>query len=320
MALYLSIMLVCYLFADKVVKNEEKFRKLISPLGYALYVLIFTMALRIGSNEKVISNLGSIGVQAFITNAMAVLGSMLVAFIARKLMRLDKRGLKKQEKIQDTESSKDDTRNNLASLKSSAVTLAVAAMGILVGYLILPKISGFYDQFQSVCGEVIQVALCILLASVGLDLGLQGAIISKFKAIGLKLIVLPIAVMIGTFGTGVIYGLFSDFSMKESIAIFGGMAWYSLAPAVIMEAGYIEASAVSFLHNIFREVSAILFIPFVANKIGYYEAIAIPGSPGMDVCLPIAEKFTNSECTIYSLISGIVLSLGVPIWMPLIVG
>jgi len=320
MVLYLSIMLVCYLFSDLVVKNKEKFAKMVSPLSNVLYLLIFTMALRIGSNEEVISNLGTIGVQAFITNAMAVFGSIFMAFIARKLMKLDKKGLKITDENKSEESSEKDKTRSLSGLKSSMVTLSVAAIGILVGYLILPKISGEYDQFQSVCGDLIQVFLCILLASVGLDLGLQGHIVEKFKAIGLKLLVLPVAIMIGTFGTGIIYGLVSDFSMREALGIFGGMAWYSLAPAIIMEAGYIEAAAVSFLHNIFREISAILFIPLAADKLGYYESLAIPASPGMDCCLPTVEKFTNGECTIYSLISGIVLSTGIPIWMPLIMG
>lgn len=40
---------------------------------------------------------------------------------------------------------------------------------------------------------------------------------------------------------------------------------------------YDRASAVCFLHNVMRELFAIVLIPFVAKKIGYVETVGLPG-------------------------------------------
>ena len=87
-----------------------------------------------------------------------------------------------------------------------------------------------------------------------------------------------------------------------------------------MEAGYITASAVAFLHNVMRELFSILFIPLVAQKIGYIETTGMPGAAAMDVCLPIVEKSTRSDIAVFSFVSGVILSILVPVLVPVIIG
>jgi uncharacterized membrane protein YbjE (DUF340 family) len=50
------------------------------------------------------------------------------------------------------------------------------------------------------------------------------------------------------------------------------------------------------------------------------ECTSLPGAAAMDVCLPIVEKATAPNITIYSFITGVVLSISVPIMVPLIIG
>ena len=76
-----------------------------------------------------------------------------------------------------------------------------------------------------------------------------------------------------------------------------------------MDAGLIEASAVSFLHNVLREIISILFLPFVAEKIGYIEAACMGGSPAMDVCLPVINKETKGKAVTYGFITGVIIEL-----------
>ena len=109
-------------------------------------------------------------------------------------------------------------------------------------------------------------------------------------------------------------------SLKEALAVGAGFGWYTLAPGIIMEAGYITASAISFLHNVMRELFSILFIPLVAQKIGYIETTGMPGAAAMDVCLPIVEKATRSDIAVYSFVSGVILSILVPVLVPVIIG
>ena len=109
-------------------------------------------------------------------------------------------------------------------------------------------------------------------------------------------------------------------TLRESLAIASGFGWYSMAPVIIMNAGHITASAISFMHNVTRELIAILVVPFVAKHIGYIEASCVPGAPGMDICLPVVERSTNSTIVIYSFITGTITSALVPILVPLFIG
>lgn len=63
-----------------------------------------------------------------------------------------------------------------------------------------------------------------------------------------------------------------------------------------------------------------MLIPVVAKKIGYIETTGMPGAAAMDVCLPIVEKSTRSDIAVYSFVSGVTLSILVPVLVPLILG
>lgn len=61
-------------------------------------------------------------------------------------------------------------------------------------------------------------------------------------------------------------------------------------------------------------------VPFVARYIGFIEAACMPGSPSMDVCLPIIERSTNSTTVVYAFLNGFLVSGTVPILVPLFLG
>ena len=108
------------------------------------------------------------------------------------------------------------------------------------------------------------------------------------------------------------------FSPKEALAVTAGFGWYSIAPGIILEAGYAACGAMSFTHCVMREYFSLLSVPFVAKKAGYMEAVGICGAAAMGVCLPIVEKSTRNDVAIYSFISGLVHTLTVPVLIPLL--
>ena len=114
-------------------------------------------------------------------------------------------------------------------------------------------------------------------------------------------------------------GLILPMPVNESVAVSAGLAWYSLGSAILLDAGLVSAGAISFMHNVMRELCAIIFIPIVAKKLGYVEALALPASPAMDVCLPLVERSTSGTVAVYSFISGFVLSMAVPFLVPLFI-
>lgn len=179
-------------------------------------------------------------------------------------------------------------------------------LGILSGYYIFP------NSFFQYTDVIIDIGLCILLFFVGIDIGKNKDILYKIKRIGLKILLLPIMIMIGSIVGSIIGGYLMGMSYKEAGTVGAGFGWYTLS--AMMLANYsTELSALAFLTNVSREIIALIIIPVVAKHIGYLESIAPAGATAMDTSLPIISRFTDSETAIIAFITGVCLSSSVPI-------
>lgn len=185
--------------------------------------------------------------------------------------------------------------------------IAFVTLGMLSGYFFIP------DFFiTEISGNLLIVGLCVLLFFVGLELGREGTVVENFKKVGIRILAFPIASIIGCLLFAAIGSLFLPMNAKETMAVASGFGWYTLAPVMLAKSSA-ELSAISFLHNVMREMIGIIIIPIVAKRIGYIEACSVPGAAAMDVCLPVLEKSTNSDTTVYAFVIGVVLSTAVPI-------
>lgn len=194
------------------------------------------------------------------------------------------------------------------------VILISVICGMLSGYFFLP------DWFIAVSGNLLVVGLCVLLFFVGMDIGREGTVVENFKKAGWRIVVFPFAIIIGTLIGSLVGALvLPSMGVRDALSVGSGFGWYTLAPVMLAEYST-KVSAVSFLHNVMRELFGILLIPIVAKRIGYIETISLPGAASMDVCLPIVEKATRGDIAVYSFISGVVLSIAVPVLVGLIAG
>ena len=196
--------------------------------------------------------------------------------------------------------------------------LISVTLGILVGYFVING-NFEYEVYSAAVNKIIVVGLCIMLFFVGFDMGAEGNILENIKSAGVKILVFPFAAMLGTLIGTALTGIAAGLSLREGLAVGAGFGWYSLAPVLLMQYSS-ELSALSFLHNVMREMLGILFIPLVAKKVGYIETTALAGAAAMDTCLPIVERCTNGNIVIYSFITGVIMSTSVPILVPLFAG
>ena len=324
--LYLCVTFVGFILGSKVRSHKEKFSWTARVQMVALIVLVLTMGMRMGSNEEVIANLSTIGVSALLMTVVIMACSILAIWLARQAMGIDRFGRMKNAEagVLPSEGGAETAAAEEEAAGGNSTTVAIiasVAAGMAFGYLVIRRVfEGNMDQFDSLAGLTIKIGLCLLLVFIGLDLGLDGTVVDNFKKVGLRILVFPAVVIVGTLAGAAACSIFMDFSLKECLAIGAGFGWYTLAPGIIMENGYVTASAVAFLHNVMRELFSIIFIPLIAKKIGYIETTGMPGAAAMDVCLPIVEKSTRSDIAVYSFVSGVILSTAVPIMVPLIIG
>lgn len=66
--------------------NKPKIIKIIGTLtSFSIFLLLFLLGIGVGSNNKIINNLHTIGIQAFILTIGAVLGSLICAYFTYNL-------------------------------------------------------------------------------------------------------------------------------------------------------------------------------------------------------------------------------------------
>ena len=202
----------------------------------------------------------------------------------------------------------------------SFIILLMVVVGMLLGDLVIRRVCTDLPAFQSRSGDYLVVGLCIMLGLIGFSMGLDGSIARILRNAGLGVILVPIFAVLGTLLGGAVYAALSPMTLREGLAISAGFGWYTMAPSVIASAGHTMASAVSFLHNVLRETAGLIFLPLIASKIGYIEAITIPGTASTDLCLPLVEKYCNPETMAYSFCTGMLMCLSCAALVPLIIG
>ena len=319
-ALYLGICMAGYVAAIPLRKVKDKLKWIGLAQTLSVLILVFTMGLRIGANDEIVKNLGSYGLYALVITVFTLVGSLICVFFVRKALKMDRYGLVNTDATAGTNKENEEIKEQ-AKGKIDTMTLLIVccvAAGILCGYFVCKNLFTF-DVFNDAAGTAITIELCVLLVFVGLDLGLEGQVFANFKKVGIKIVAIPIAIATGTLAGGAAAGLILPLPLNESVAVSAGLAWYSMGSAILLDAGLVSAGAISFMHNVMRELCAIIFIPIVAKKLGYVEALALPASPAMDVCLPLVERSTSGTVAVYSFISGFVLSMAVPFLVPLFI-
>lgn len=300
--LYLAITIVGYFIGAKLKKKGRKL-SWASPLQtVVIVVLVFLMGSRIGANEEIVASLGTIGLVSLAYTVIVLAVTCAAYSVARRLMGFDRYGIRGSGSGAQTvsEGSGGATVNRL-----TVMIVFFVAIGIAAGYFVLPQ------AFIVWTGTLLTISLCILLVLIGIDIGTAGTLAVNFRSAGWRVLVFPFvsmaAMVIGSF----IASLILPMGLQDSLCVGSGFAWYSLAPVMLAEYST-RVSAISFMHNVFREIMGILLVPIVARRVGYIECYGLPGSTSMDVCLPIIERSTSSDVAVYSFINGAIVSASVP--------
>ncbi len=340
LALYWSFLIIGYIIAWRSAKKGKTFPGLAKAMMVTVYGLCLIMGLRMGANEQVIENLGTIGLMSLVITICCIAGSLGAIFLTRKIFGMDRKGrfiadlaaaeakagggtLAGGTDSEGTGQPNQAEEQGSMDLKSTFMILGIVAAGMLIGaFFILRQTPEVLQLFDVASNDALIVLLCILMFFVGLDLGGSEEVIRSIRRAGFRVLVFPFATMIGTMVAGVAVCLLMGLTLKEGSAICVGFGWYSYAPIVIASAGqqYMIASAISFMHNVIREVTGIIFIPLVAKKIGYLESTGVPGIAAMDVCLPIVERSCGPNLVVYAFATGVIMCIVTSLGVPLIMG
>lgn len=270
-----------------------------------IYLLLFLLGAQTGSNEEVLSNLAAIGLDALLLALAGTVGSAFAAWLLYRYHR--------DFSLKAVESSTDN--RNRSFCFGTLCSLVALILGVISGK------SGIAAPLLGLKLDLAMVLLYILLISVGLGIGLKPGLGAMLKGIKVSILLLPLLSIAFTLLCCALVSLtITDWGLWDCLAVGSGFGYYSLSSVII--AGLKEASigvamatalgAMALLSNIFRELIALIFTPFLAKKLGPYAAVAAAGATSMDVCLPGITRSCGPEIIPATLISGVLTDFSVP--------
>jgi uncharacterized membrane protein YbjE (DUF340 family) len=153
--------------------------------------------------------------------------------------------------------------------------------------------------------------LIALLFLVGMDVGCNKEVLRDLRKMGVKILVLPLAITAGSLLGGVAVSLLQDVTIYESLAVASGMGYYTLSSIILTQAVGSTLGTLAFLSNIFREILTVITCPVLA-RISRLAPVASGGATSMDTTLPVIIQCTSKTVGILAVISGVVITLLVP--------
>ena len=192
---------------------------------------------------------------------------------------------------------------------------------IILSFFVLGLLGGFYEVFPSwlLNEDLATITLFVLMSLVGISIGGDKEAFKVLFQMNFKIFLVPLMVIFGSLaGSAAISFFLKDIEMKEAMAVGAGFGYYSLSSIFISQLSGPQLGVVALLSNIFREIFTLLLVPVIVRFFGKLAGIASGGATAMDTTLPIIVKYSGREFGIIAIFSGIILTLLVPVLVPLI--
>ena len=197
-------------------------------------------------------------------------------------------------------------------MKGSLILLGAFVLGILAGWgRILPEevLQAGYEMY----------ILFALLACVGMGIGADKRSVQSLLRMNVPGLLLPSMVGVGSLlGAGCVAVIFGIGSLREGLAVGAGFGYYSLSSILITQLHGEELGVIALLSNVFREVITLALAPVLYRYWGRLAPIACGGATSMDTTLPVIHRLVGTRLSLLSVVTGIVLSLLVPVLVPLL--
>ena len=191
-------------------------------------------------------------------------------------------------------------------MKGSLIIVGFFALGIVAGLLsIVPQ--SFVES------DVSYYVLCALMFCVGIGIGSASGILSSFRKVNPRLMLLPLMTIFGTLaGTAAAALLLPHRHLFDCMAIGSGFGYYSLSSIFITEYRGAELGTIALLANIMREILTLLCAPLFARWFGKLAPITMGGATTMDTTLPIITRASGQDFVVVSIFHGFCVGFSVP--------
>lgn len=298
--LTLIIMIVGILVGRMLPSKCKKVNETIQLLSTLL--LIFTMGLGLGNQNDFFSELSKLGIQSFLFFLFPSICSVAIVYVLTIRLLPDVKDASRSPLFKN--SGKSERRKYDPTM---ILTIAALLCGIACGSI--APLSDLLSPLRDHSDWI----LYLLMFSVGISVGWQRGVLTRLRQYHIKILLVPIGTVIGSFVGGLICGAILKYPLNVSVSITEGLGWYSLSGVTISDLAGSSIGSIAFLSNLMREIASFITIPFIAKHFNSYSCIAMAAATSEDTTLPMIVRYTNEETAIFSVINGMICSTLVPI-------
>lgn len=196
------------------------------------------------------------------------------------------------------------------ALMDAAKTLAWVIAGVVFGI--------FSKDWLTGIDEMVTYLLYFLLFLIGCQLR-QGNYRLRKLFLNSQGVIIAFVMISTTLFAGWIGSLILGLSWNQGLAVVSGFGWYSLSGILITGLGDPVLGTTAFLLDLGREILALMLIPFLA-RLNSHMSVGYSGATAMDFTLPMLGKFHGADIIPVCIASGFIMSILVPVLIPLFMG
>lgn len=289
-----------------IVSKDKRFLKGVDRVStIAIAMLMFSIGLGIGIDQTIFDELLKIGFQCLVIACCAISCSVALTVVCERtvlpLKKVDEELSKKNVELSQG-AAQDGKPDTLLVWLMPACIIA----GLLAGAAFRTSVAyAFMDKS-------ITVFLIVLYVCVGISQGANKEVYRFVRLLGLKILFLPAAILVGSILGGYVAGVLLGIPGHISVISAGGMSYYSITGAFMTEVYGLEVGAYGFLVNVMREFLTVLLMP-VLVKISKGSTIAGGAAGTIDTMLAPVTKFVGVRLGLVTLVTGTVLTFLLPL-------
>lgn len=195
-------------------------------------------------------------------------------------------------------------------MKNSLVILFCFIAGVILAY------QGIIPTYDSSLELYILYALMFLVGiGIGSDLSSLSSPIKKYR---FKIILVPLATIVGTIAACALFAIFCPLGLRETIAVGCGFGYYSLSAILLNELAGADIGTIALICNLCRELLTLLTIPLLARYCGKLAPIAAAGATSIDTTLPLISHTLGEKYVVIAIFHGVVVDMSVPLLIALL--
>ncbi len=183
-------------------------------------------------------------------------------------------------------------------------------------YLLIGITAGALFNWKLVyINDIINVILLIILFIIGYQLRAQNVSIKQIfsNKIGIAIAAL---ILISSMAAGVVAAKWLHLDIHTGLVLSSGFGWYTLSGILSGQLINHQIGTASFFIDFTREIVAIILIPILGRQTPL-PMIGYSGATALDFTLPIIKVNLGDEVVPIAVTSGMILTILVPILLPL---